>query len=395
MTISIEDFLTAYNDIESSKTIGEVSKKLGLSTSQVRRRAQAAKKSGLVLVDRSKLNNPAYQESPPEVDPEVQVENFKLAKKLQRSQDKNRIEAKVWRTQVRNENVLEELYENILEKLDSWKPSPPSSQVKSHGNTKYEGLVHLSDLHLNSQINLPWNTYNFDVAGKRLKKYTDLVKQTAEGFGIEKLWICSTGDLLSSSRRLDELVTNAGNLTSSCLKAVDLIGEVIRNLSQDYEISVAHVCGNESRLQEHVGWNPKSASENFDELIFGMLERLYACDTIKFVEGDSSELVIDVCGHKVLLLHGHGAGIGNTPRQKDIQAIMGRYSSHGVDLEGMFFGHIHEAIISDLFGRSSSLMGADNYAGKGLGLAGRSSQNFYIYQRGKSGFHGMKFDLVE
>ena len=71
---------------------------------------------------------------------------------------------------------------------------------------------------------------------------------------------------------------------------------------------------------------------------------------------------------------------------------MGRYKARGVDIDYVIFGHVHSARVGDNFSRSSSMVGANDYSEKALNLAGRASQNCYIfYENGNR--DGIKIDL--
>ena len=60
----------------------------------------------------------------------------------------------------------------------------------------------------------------------------------------------------------------------------------------------------------------------------------------------------------------------------------------------LFFGHLHSAMISDMYARSSGLPGANNYSQNALSLTGKASQNFYIVSD-NGDIHGMKVDLQD
>ena len=71
---------------------------------------------------------------------------------------------------------------------------------------------------------------------------------------------------------------------------------------------------------------------------------------------------------------------------------MGRYANRGVSVDYVISGHIHSARIGDIYSRSSSMVGANDYSEKGLNLSGRASQNCYIfYDNGNR--DGVKIDL--
>ena len=111
---------------------------------------------------------------------------------------------------------------------------------------------------------------------------------------------------------------------------------------------------------------------------------------ITFIDGDPSELVVNVAGQNLLMLHGHGGLRGGI--EKAINQIMGRYSIKGINIDYAIFGHVHSARVGDNYGRSSSMVGANDYSEKALNLTGRASQNCYVfYENGNR--DGIKIDL--
>jgi len=153
-------------------------------------------------------------------DPEVRTEAVKQAKLKQRAQDINRIERKGFREYARVENAVSEYVQEISAILKSFKPTQKIPRRTKNG--KAGGIIHWSDQHLNERVSLPNNTYDWNIAAKRLKKHVDACKRQCEAHGINRVLIAMTGDLLNSDRRLDELLSNAGNRSKASVLAVDL-----------------------------------------------------------------------------------------------------------------------------------------------------------------------------
>ena len=199
-----------------------------------------------------------------------------------------------------------------------------------------------------------------------------------------------SGDLLNSDRRLDELLSMATNRAKATFLAVDIMQQVILHLNSTFNVSVCMVTGNESRVKQEWGWSKVLASDNYDYTIFQTLKYLFKDSNIKFIDGDPTEIVVEVAGQNLLVLHGNGSikrGLDTSVTQ-----IMGRYSARGTKIDYVIFGHVHSARVGDNFSRSSSMVGSNDYSEKGLGLQGRASQNCYIfYENGNR--DGIKIDL--
>lgn len=319
------------------------------------------------------------------------ISAVRLAKDKQKLQDTQRIERKGFREHARIENAVSDYAGEMAKLLRRHRfADVPKSGTNVLKTGKAGGLLHLSDHHLNERVSLPNNQFDWVVAGRRLKKFVARSKVLCKAYGIKSLLVAATGDLMNSDRRLDELMANAGNRAKASVLAVDLYRQMILDLAQDLDVTVAAISGNESRIPKDVGWSPDVASDNYDFTIFEML-RLLLDNKVGFVTpSDPSQLVVNVCGQNVLMLHGHGA-IGKET-QKSVQSIRGMYAAKGISVDMVMWGHIHEALIADGYARSSSLVGSSSYSENALGLVGRASQNFYVLHEA-GGFDGIKIDL--
>ena len=182
----------------------------------------------------------------------------------------------------------------------------------------------------------------------------------------------------------------ATNRTKATFLAVDIFQQIILHLNESFNVSVVSVTGNESRVKKDYGWVDLIATDNYDYTIFQTLKYLFKGSEITFIEGDPMEKVVNVAGQNLLIIHGHG-GI-KTGIEKSINQMIGRYRMRGTKIDYIIFGHIHSARIGDLYSRSSSMVGANDYSEKALNLSGRASQNCYIfYENGNR--DGIKIDL--
>lgn len=251
------------------------------------------------------------------------------------------------------------------------------------------GIFQFSDAHFNELVDVPGNEYSFEVAAARCKKYVDEAKIYFNANGVKKVLFAITGDMLNSTRRYDEILNQATNRASAMYIAVELMSMMILDLNKDYDLDVASVIGNESRVTENIHWTETGASENYDIMIYNTLKILFRkAKGISFLDGNIFEQVVDLMGQKVLLIHGHSKSLHSTA---GVQKIIGKFTRQGVHVDFVIFGHIHEAYISDRFARSASLAGDNSYSSQSLQLAGRASQNIHIIS--KDNINSIKIDL--
>ena len=316
-------------------------------------------------------------------DKEIIQHNILLQKRSQKQADLNRIKNKAFREHARLEYALVEYNKALIDLLKTESLKTTIKQHKSKG--KQAIICQIADTHFNELVSLKHNKYDFEVASKRLQKFAHYIKEYAKFYNVNEIFIAITGDLLNSDRRLDELVNASSNRSKATFLAVHLLKHFILDLNSVANISVGCVSGNESRAYE-LGWVDMVATDNYDFTIFEML-RLLLPD-INFITSGGLELVVEINGHNCLLIHGHQ--LKNMQSDK-IAKVMSKYARNGIILDFMMCGHLHETKITDLFARSSSLVGANSYSENALLLSSRAAQNIYIMKDKER--HDIRIDL--
>ena len=312
--------------------------------------------------------------------------NIRLAKQKQKFQDLNRIERKSFREGTRQENALVEYNTEIIKLLK--RESLNTKLSKKKHKTEAAIVVQLADLHLNELVELESNKYDFDIASKRLQKYAYKVKEYVKFHKANKVLIAITGDLINSDRRLDEKLSMATNRAKATFLGVHLLKHFILDINEIAEVQVCCVTGNESRVNFELGCVDMVASDNYDFTIFEML-RLLLPD-INFLRGDALELVVEINGKNMLVIHGHQLGRMDS---NQVGKVISKYSAKGVIIDFIICGHLHETMIRDNIARSASLVGSNAYSENALNLAGTAAQNIYCFT--DDGRHDIRIDLQE
>lgn len=316
-----------------------------------------------------------------------------LTRRSQKQADLLRIERKKVRESSRVYNVLEGLSEAIEKTFSAHSLSKLTKSHKTSGGNV--GVLQLTDLHFGEKIDDGLsNVYDLGVIAARLKKFVNTSKTYFIANGVEKVLIALTGDIINSDRRLDEITANTGNRSKILFNAVDILQQVILDLNEDFNITVASVCGNESRVGLDVGWSGFTASDSFDAMIHETLTRLFVgSDGVRFIPmTDPLECVVNVNGSNLVMIHGHN-GLSNTTKMEgEVSKLKARYSVRDIKVDYVISGHSHSSYISDNFARSSGLPGSNAYSEKALNLHGRSSQNIFIFED-DGGINGIKIDL--
>ncbi len=318
-------------------------------------------------------------------------ESKHLFKSLQKYQDLTRINKAFIRKNLRYENAIEELNHELIKILENFNISKYTKYHEQIDDTAC-AVITLSDLHINELISIKGNTYDFDVASKRLKKFVERIKQHLSGFNIKKCLIINTGDMLNNdSKYIDKILNQATNRANATFLTVSLIQQFILDLNQNYDVTFGTTVGNEARIFDDVGQSSFVASHNYDFIIHNILELVFkGSKSVHFIKsGDPTELVVNINGNNLLFMHGEI--LKNITR--DVQCARARYSSKGVIIDLVVAGHLHQAYLSDIFVRSSSLCGANDYSEKGLNLDGRASQICLVVYPDKGGIDAVKIDL--
>lgn len=308
----------------------------------------------------------------------------------QRILDIERFNSKTIREQARAENSLIEYSKSILEILKKYDFSKVTICHEKSTNSKVGGVVHISDVHFNELVSIPGNRYDFKIAAKRLKKLAIQIKKYFSLFGVKNILLAFTGDLLNSNRRLDELLNQSTNRAQATMLSFFILEQFILDLNKDFNITIASVSGNESRIEKEMGYSDIISTDNFDIIIENILKIVFRnCPGVRFVEGSPREKLINVAGQNILILHGDNVTKNN---QASIQQIAGNYAFKGILIDYVLYGHFHSSHISDFFARSSSIVGSNSYNEQELGLVGRSSQNIFIFFNNKNR-DAIKIDL--
>jgi hypothetical protein len=245
-------------------------------------------------------------------------------------------------------------------------------------------MAQLSDIHFGGTVvdEPGGNVYNFGVAAARLAAYAQEVLFYGEAFQADELVIALTGDVFDSKigkMRTDKMLHAESTACAAYKVGSSLILSFIEELrlSEVFgSIRIHGIAGNEARLYPDRGFGHLTAAENWDSLLNGDLAMHYAGSDVATQFGVNN-YVAEVQGWRVLMVHGD-AGLSSNLTQKEVQSLLG---IHGADFG--ISGHIHDPYITGKWCRTASLIGTDNYAGEGLGLSGRASQNLYHLQPGR------------
>lgn len=309
---------------------------------------------------------------------DIRDEGNKLAKKVIKLQDKQRIENKTFRENTRVENAVVEYVKELKNVIEENKPA---FVIPEHRNYGYDsasvGIVHLSDLHFNELVDIVGNTYDFSIASKRLKMFASKIITAFNARKIKKIYLVMTGDMLNSDRRVDELLALATNRSAATFISVKILAQFIIDLAMHFNVNIISITGNESRVRDEQSLLDCMVTDNYDFMIYEMLKLLLSEGepVINFISGDTFEYVLSVNDRNILIVHGNKLG---KMTHTDLSKAISKWAKKNVVIHSIMCGHLHETQITDTLLRSGSLVGNNAYADVGLNLHSQASQNFYI-----------------
>lgn len=329
------------------------------------------------------------------------VTEWAVRREKQLMLDEGRITRGEDRTEMRAESAIKKLNEGVIEAIEILGKKMPRGKRRGGKLTtsKPVAVVHLSDNHLNELISTPSNTFDFEVASKRLQLLAMKVKSYATPMGVEKIVVAFGGDLINSDRRIDEVTNMATNRSRAMVLSAWLYQQFILDLREDFFVDCFAITGNEGRAKQELSFSDPGVTDSYDASIYYMLQHMMTQTTdkgLRFHELQGNEAVFTIHQETFLLLHGHQVNMAD---QRKVQSLIGKHSAlNGTRITHILAGHIHSAMVSDFASRNSSLSGGNAYSEEALGFCSKASQNMHIVfnqtaRAGTAGLDGIKLDL--
>ena len=250
-------------------------------------------------------------------------------------------------------------------------------------NTNKKMIVCLSDLHIGALIDNEFNTYNFEIATKRMEEYMSKVLHECESNGIREVYVMNLGDVIEHPYMHNLAYSCEFTLSEQIAMTSDLIIKFLIGLSEKVEVTVAGIAGNHDRLNEN-----KNANLDGDHAVKGVNKAIQSfiqnakAKRIKYEQALDYEHSIELNGRKFKFIHGDLDGIN------DLNILAKHSSLDGIDYDMIIMGHYHHFKLVELgfdkfmacFG---ALKGADNYAVKNRKLSAPSQGIVIVDENGE------------
>ena len=269
--------------------------------------------------------------------------SLKLSMSLQKQRETANRERKLSRETIRIADVIQSSHNAFIDVLKESKiVEIKTVKHKAHG--KSVGIIQLSDLHFGERvIEVSGNEFDLEVASKRLRKLAAMAISEFWHKDVDHVVIAMTGDLINSDRRFDELVANVNNRAKVVFSAVEILKQFIMDINQYFNVTIASVCGNESRINKDLGWVDFMAFDSFDAVIHYFLTFIFqdkeGVEVLPMI--DPLEKVIDVNGHNICMIHGHNGIASDSAMENKVARLTQKYQAQGVKIDYTIFGHVH------------------------------------------------------
>lgn len=298
-------------------------------------------------------------------------------KTIQKLRDENNLLRKSARETFRGEQALEEIKSKLysmakdlsaLDFIENWGKEKEFIETKNNNI----GILVLSDWHIGKLVNLDENKFSEDIAVQRLNKLYERIREQIYTYELTELRVVLLGDFIHAQSRPDMKTQGQYVEIESGLKCFYLIKNLIDRLYNHLnKIDIDCVVGNESRFDSsnpHTNLN-EVAKNSIDYMIYEMLSLAYKENKGILVHSTNNyfENLVDINGFNLLAIHGDK--INHSKLESELSKLKYKiYQDTRKSVDYIVMGHIHSALITDGYSRNASLVGADEYATRGLNI---------------------------
>lgn len=313
-------------------------------------------------------------------EPVFDQEEYKAKTKL-------RDELNSFRRGLRDEARIENLKESVVKSASLLAKLPDVTPVSSTGRTG-EAVLLLSDWHIGLDCSNFVNTYNTQVATKRLAAVVADTIIYCKAHNVKTLHVLNLGDLISGDIHITTRLENNEDVIEQTMVAAELMSKTLNHLKAAAPIvTYRSVVDNHARVvadkSQHI------EKENFNRIIDWHIES--RVKGVKFIH-DNKDIGLGMFklqnGKLACFAHGHEDN-PNSAMQHFVGA-----THEWIDY--VFLAHYHKGAEKDFQGMTvitnSSLCGTEDYA-FGKRLFGKAMQKLIIFD-GKDNFINCSIDVT-
>ena len=313
----------------------------------------------------------------------ITKEYLRQKKVIQRLRDENNALRSIERKEYRSEEEFESWKKNMFDLIrgsreevwmDFAETEREEEKLAGEEGKKNIGFLVLSDWHIGKTVSLDGNRFDFEEARKRLTRLSVNVIKYLKLYNISTLHIILLGDFIHAQHRRDMKSSAQYVEIESGIYCFHLIREFIESFRFSLnDIVISGVVGNESRFESndfHTNIN-NVAKNSIDYMIYEMLKTNFEkIPEVTFnINGfNLFENVIHI-NNNFNILAIHGDKIKHNQLDNEISKLKLKiFNERREYIDYVVLGHIHSTFITDKYARNASLVGADEYASRGLNI---------------------------
>ena len=297
------------------------------------------------------------------LEPAVDLNNEEsLTKKraeLYKERQQVRDEWSTYNRMMREDARIETFKEAITDAAKTLKPFKKVSYVGT-SNSDTEAIALLSDLHIGVEFSDFCNTYNLEIAKKRVSKFVNDVRKYCKLHRVKRLNIVNLGDLISGIIHTTIRLEQEFDVIDQIMNASEVLAGVLSDL-QDVAPEVIYRSCTDNHSRAIANKNESIEKENYYRLIdWYVQERLKDTDIIFKNDNLSREIgkFELLNGKKVMFAHGH-----NDNPNKIFQSFIGATEEY---IHYVLLGHYHNEKVKNFQNMrvfiNGSIVGTDDYA---------------------------------
>lgn len=313
----------------------------------------------------------------------ITKEYKRLKKTVQRLRDENTALRAIERREFRAEEEMRSWRESINELIcgsrenvwmDFAETEREEEKLLGREGKKNVGFLVLSDWHIGKTVGLDGNRFDFEEARKRLTRLSVHVCKYLKLYNISTLHIVLLGDFIHAQHRRDMKSAAQFVEIEAGVYCYHLIREFIESFRFSLnDIVISGVVGNESRFDSrefHTNINSE-AKNSIDYMIYEMLKTNFELIPEVTFNINGSNLFENVLkiNNNFNILAIHGDKINQSNIDNEISKLKLKvFNEKREYIDYVVLGHIHSTLITDKYARNASLVGADEYASRGLNI---------------------------
>lgn len=313
----------------------------------------------------------------------ITKEYKRLKKTVQRLRDENTALRAIERREFRVEEEMRSWKESINELIrgsrenvwmDFAETEREEEKLLGREGKKNVGFLVLSDWHIGKTVGLDGNRFDFEEARKRLTRLSVNVCKYLKLYNISTLHIALLGDFIHAQHRRDMKSAAQFVEIEAGVYCYHLIREFIESFRFSLnDIVISGVVGNESRFDSrefHTNINSE-AKNSIDYMIYEMLKSNFELIPEVTFNINGSNLFENVLkiNENFNILAIHGDKINQNNIDNEISKLKLKvFNEKREYIDYVILGHIHSTLITDKYARNASLVGADEYASRGLNI---------------------------